>query len=92
MMIVRDETRELPTEWTNEQCQQLVSHAMGLGHSGNPSGFLLLVSLHPFIGYDRDGTPILKFQNEWDYDGLRSWIASHVDDVKHVWQLQVKDF
>ena len=45
---------ECCTEWTDETCMQLVMHAMDLGHNGNPAGFLLVSSLHQFIGYDID--------------------------------------
>jgi hypothetical protein len=87
-MIIEDKTQELPAEWTDQMCDQLISHSMDLGHHGNPSGFLLATSLDPFIGYEKDGEHYLR--DKWDYEGIRQWIAENPERVKRVWQLQVK--
>lgn len=87
-MIIRDESVELPAEWTNQLCDELVAHAIDLGHYGNPAGFLLTVCLHPYIGYDEGDRHYLR--GEWDYDGMRVWISENLERVKRVWQLQVK--
>jgi hypothetical protein len=87
-MIIEDKAQELPAEWTNQMCDRLISHAIDLGHHGNPTGFLLSVSLQPFIGYEKAGELYLK--DEWDYDGIRQWITDNPERVKRVWQLQVK--
>ena len=89
-MIIRDETRKLPAEWTDEACYQLVMHAMELGRHGNPAGFLLLGSLHQFIGYDIGAKKYLKLNEEWDYEGMRGWIAQNTERVLNVWRYQVQ--
>jgi hypothetical protein len=85
-MIIEDK-KEVPSEWTDQMCDQLVSHALDLGHHGNPSGFLLAVSLDPFIGYKKGEEHFLR--DEFDYDGIRQWILCNPERVKRVWQLQV---
>jgi hypothetical protein len=91
-MITRDETLELPAEWTDETCYQLVMHAIELGHYGNPAGFLLVSSLHQFIGYDIEENKYLKPSNEWDYEEMRKWIMQNSGRVLNVWRFQVQTF
>jgi hypothetical protein len=86
-LIIEDKTKKLPTEWTDQMCDCLISHAINLGHYGNPSGFLLAVSLEPFIGYEKDGEHHLR--DEYDYEGIRQWIIDNPERVKRVWQLQI---
>jgi hypothetical protein len=86
MAIITDETRIVPIAWTHEECQELFEHAKDLEQKGNPSARSLVRSLHQYVGsYDNNGAYI-KDEAEWDYDGIRAWIAGHTERVKRIWQ------
>ena len=89
-MIVKDETRMVPDEWTDALCRELWEHARELGQNGNPGGFGMTVNLFPFVGIEREGKRYLKSFDEWEYDGIRAWIAAHPDDVQLAWQRIVR--
>lgn len=89
-MITVDETRQLPTEWTDLDLMDLFDHARHLGQNGNPAGFGLTIDLFPFVGIEEGEQRRLKPYDEWDYDGIRAYIQGHQKQLTNVWQFQVK--
>jgi hypothetical protein len=90
-MIAYDEEREVPTEWTNELCRELYNHARELGQNGNPAGYFLTIDLFSFAGLETEnGNRCLREYSQWDYDGIRAWIAGNKNIVERVWKLQVR--
>jgi hypothetical protein len=89
-MIVTDASRLLPETWTDALCIDLVDHARDLGHNGNPGGYMLQVALCPFLGEETGDGCVVKPRSEWDYDGMRAWIAENIDEVKVSWQRTVR--
>lgn len=87
--ITFDETRSVPLDWTNKDCIDLFDHARHLGQNGNPAGFGLTIDLFPFVGYEDKSGRHLRWYDNWDYDGIRSWVAEHDEEVLRVWRLQV---
>lgn len=89
-MILRDIYRTLPEVWTDERCVELFEHARDLGLHGNPGGYMLTVALFPFVGIEDEMGRILRPWSEWDYDGMRAWIADHPEEVLLAWQRYVE--
>jgi hypothetical protein len=91
--VSTDQSRELPEEWTDDLCVKLFYHARELGHYGNPGGYMLTVQLFPFVGKTfatEAGTERgLRPYDDWDYDGMRAWIADNLEEVKISWQRHV---
>lgn len=88
-MIV-DTSRPLPETWTDDLCIDLFHHARELGQNGNPGGYVLTVQVFPFVGAtDPSGHRFLKPESEWDFDGMRAWIAENLDDVRASWRREV---
>jgi hypothetical protein len=88
--IDTDPTRTVPEVWTDADLVELFEHARYLGQNGNPGGFVLTVDLFPFVGIEVDGGRALKPYDEWDYDGIRAWVAANPDDVRLAWQRVVR--
>lgn len=91
-MIVTDTSREVPTFWADDLCFELFHHARELGIGGNPGGYMLTVGLFPFVGYEDEGVRYILPYKEWDYDGIRAWIAEHPESVKVTWQRVVRGY
>jgi hypothetical protein len=87
--ITYDEKRSVPLIWTDKDCIELFEHARHLGHNGNPAGYALTRNIFPFVGYEDEAGRHLKWYDEWDYAGIRSWIVDHENEVLRVCRLQV---
>ena len=88
-MIVEDKTRTVPDEWTDDLCIELWEHAHDLGRNGNPGGYGMTIDLFPFVGVEDGRGRLLRTRDEWDFDGMRAWIAAHPDNVRQTWQRTV---
>lgn len=93
-MIVTDAARTMPETWTDDLCVELFDHARHLGQNGNPGGYILTVQLFPFVGKtfaaEAGVQRGMRPYAEWDYDGMRAWIANNLDEVKISWQRAVR--
>lgn len=93
-MIVTDPNRTVPEDWTDELCADLVDHARWLGMNGNPGAWIITKELADFCCYPgetAEGKRVLKPENQWDYDGIRQWIADNPSDVRTAWQRDVRE-
>jgi len=93
-MILSDPKRQLPEEMTDDWLIDLWDHARELGLNGNPGGFGLTIDLFPFVGVELNppsGEEVryLLPYSEWDYDGMREWIAENREKVLSTWQRYV---
>ena len=90
-MIQRDESRQLPKPMSDLDCIDFYQHARELGKNGNPGGYIITVELHPFVGWEDDGQRGLLPYAEWDWDGIRQWIADNHDEALLAWQREVTE-
>jgi hypothetical protein len=81
-MIVKNPSREPPTEWNKADIRELLDHANELASNGNPAGYFVANGL---LRANRS----FPFSDE-EYAVCRTWIEANADLVRTAWQYEVR--